>query len=155
MLQEAVIPDYEKYLKAIDLTSTTTTSSANPPRMRARHLRSSAVRLIGLALGLASLLAFLLAWQVIRSTNRALRDLTANLDQGALQTASAARQVSAASQNLSSGASEQAASVEETSASLEEMSSMIRSTADNAEKAKALAGEAHSVAQPVPAPWSK
>src|SRR4029453_446326 len=39
------------------------------------------------------------------------------------------------------------ASVEETSASLEEISSMIRSTADNAEKAKALAGEAHAVAQ--------
>src|SRR5207344_2800536 len=55
--------------------------------------------------------------------------------------------VSAASQNLSSGASEQAASVEETSASLEEISSMIRSTAENAEKAKTLAGEAHAVAQ--------
>ena len=52
-----------------------------------------------------------------------------------------------ASQTLASGASEQAASVEETSASLEEISSMIRSTADNAEKAKALAGEAHAVAQ--------
>jgi methyl-accepting chemotaxis protein len=48
---------------------------------------------------------------------------------------------------LSSGASEQAASVEETSASLEEISSMIRSTADNAEKAKTLAGEAHAVAR--------
>ena len=45
--------------------------------------------------------------------------------------------------------------MEETSASLEEISSMIRSTAENAEKAKALAGEAHAVAQPVPAPWSK
>ena len=103
-------------------------------------------RLIGLALGLASLLAFLLAWQVIRSTNRALKDITVNLDRGALQTASAARQVSMASQNLASGASEQAASVEETSTSLEEMSSMIRATAENAEKAKELASEARSVA---------
>jgi methyl-accepting chemotaxis protein len=76
-----------------------------------------------------------------------LRDLATNLDQGSTQTASAARQVSAASQNLSSGASEQAASVEETSASLEEISSMIRSTAENAGKAKTLAGEAHAVAQ--------
>ena len=65
----------------------------------------------------------------------------------ASQTSSASAQVSAASQTLSSGASEQAASVEETSASLEEMSSMIRSTADNAEKAKALATDAHAVAQ--------
>ena len=92
-------------------------------------------------------MAGLLTWQIVRSTTRVLRDLAGNLDQGATQTASAARQVSAASQTLSSGASEQAASVEETSASLEEISSMIRSTADNAEKAKALAGEAHAVAQ--------
>jgi methyl-accepting chemotaxis protein len=102
--------------------------------------------LIGLALGLSSLLAFLLAWQVIRSTNRALKEITVNLDRGSLQTASAARQVSMASQNLASGASEQAASVEETSTSLEEMSSMIRATAENAEKAKELASEARSVA---------
>jgi methyl-accepting chemotaxis protein len=87
-----------------------------------------------------------LAWQVIRSTNQALKDITVNLDRGALQTASAARQVSMASQNLASGASEQAASVEETSTSLEEMSSMIRATAENAEKAKELASEARSVA---------
>ena len=83
---------------------------------------------------------------IIRSTNRALNDITVNLDRGAVQTASAARQVSMASQTLASGASEQAASVEETSTSLEEMSSMIRATAENAEKAKELAAEARSVA---------
>ena len=125
---------------------TTKPSSAKPPPMQAKASALFSRRLIGLALGLASLLAFLLAWQVIRSTNRALKDITVNLDRGALQTASAARQVSMASQNLASGASEQAASVEETSTSLEEMSSMIRATAENAEKAKELASEARSVA---------
>ena len=144
--QEEVIPEYEKYLKAIDLDIDYNEKLA---RTYADHGKKSvlfSVRLIGVALGLASLLAFLLAWQVIRSTNRALKDITVNLDRGALQTASAARQVSMASQNLASGASEQAASVEETSTSLEEMSSMIRATAENAEKAKELASEARSVA---------
>ena len=144
--QEEVIPEYEKYLKAIDLDIDYNEKLA---RTYADHGKKSVLfsrRLIGLALGLSSLLAFLLAWQVIRSTNRALKDITANLDRGALQTASAARQVSMASQNLASGASEQAASVEETSTSLEEMSSMISATAENAEKAKELATEARSVA---------
>ena len=144
--QEEVIPEYEKYLKAIDLDIDYNEKLA---RTYADHGKKSVLfsrRLIGVALGLASLLAFLLAWQVIRSTNRALKDITVNLGRGALQTASAARQVSMASQNLASGASEQAASVEETSTSLEQMSSMIRATAENAEKAKELAAEARSVA---------
>jgi len=92
-------------------------------------------------------LAALFAWLIIRSTNRALSNISLNLDQGALQTASAARQVSTASQTLASAASEQASSVEESSTSLEEMSSMIRATAENAEKAKGLASDARSVAE--------
>ena len=144
--QEEVIPDYEKYLNAIDLDVDYNDKLAKTYADHGKKSVLFSVRLIGVALGLASLLAFLLAWQVIRSTNRALKDITANLDRGALQTASAARQVSMASQNLASGASEQAASVEETSTSLEEMSSMIRATAENAEKAKELASEARSVA---------
>ena len=146
LTNEVVIPAYDKFLKAIDAAVDYKTklgqAAANTGKTSALFSR----RLIGIALGLASLLAFLLAWQVIRSTNRALKDITVNLDRGALQTASAARQVSMASQNLASGASEQAASVEETSTSLEEMSSMIRATAENAEKAKDLASEARSVA---------
>ena len=99
------------------------------------------------------MVAGLLTWQIVRSTNRVLPDLATNLDEGSTQTASAASQVSAASQSLSSGASEQAASVEETSASLEEMSSMIRSTADNAEKPRG--GRGPCWPRPAPAPWSK
>jgi methyl-accepting chemotaxis protein len=89
----------------------------------------------------------LLAWLIVRPTNRALSNITLNIDQGSLQTASAARQVSTASQTLASGASEQASSVEESSTSLGEMSSMIRATAENAKKAKGLASEARSVAE--------
>jgi methyl-accepting chemotaxis protein len=145
--QEAVIPDYEKYVKAIDDEVSYIASRATRSADAAKRSALLSVRLIGASLALVLLLASLLAWLIIRSTNRTLSNITHNLDQGALQTASAARQVSAASQTLASGASEQASSVEETSTSLEEMSSMIRATAENAEKAKGLASEARSVAE--------
>ena len=144
--QEEVIPDYERYLKAIDLDVDYNDKLA---RTYADHGKNSAllsVWLIGAALVLVLLTAIALAWFVIRSTNRALNSITANLDRGAVQTAAAARQVSMASQTLASGASQQASSVEETSTSLEEMSSMIRATAENAEKAKGLASESRSMA---------
>jgi hypothetical protein len=147
LLQEAVIPDYEKYLKAIDLD---VDYNDKLGKAYADHGKTTAlltVRLIAIALGLVFVLASLLAWLIIRSTNHALRNITLNLDQGALQTASAARQVSMASQSLASGASEQASSVEETSTSLEEMSSMVRATAENADKAKGLASDARSMAE--------
>ena len=81
-------------------------------------------------------------WKVILTN---VSEVIVELDRSAVQTASAARQVSLSSNTLSSGASLQASSVEETSASLEEMTSMIRATADNAQKAKALALESRSV----------
>jgi methyl-accepting chemotaxis protein len=147
LLQEVVIPDYEKYLKAIDLD---VDFNERLGKAIADHGKANAhlsVRLIAIALGLVLLVASLLAWLIIRSTNHALRNIALNLDQGAMQNASAARQVSMASHTLASGASEQASSVEETSTSLEEMSSMVRSTAENAEKAKGLASEARSMAE--------
>ena len=147
LLEEVVIPDYEKYLKAIDLDVAYNDKLGKAYADDGKATALVGVRLIAIALGLVLILASLLAWLIIRSTNRALSNITLNLDQGALQTASAARQVSTASQTLASGASQQASSVEETSTSLEEMSSMIRVTAENAEKAKGLAFEARSVAE--------
>jgi len=147
LLSDVLVPAYEETIKAIDADVDYNKKLGAESSADAKKVARSGFFLICVALGAAVILAGLLSWQIVRSTTRVLRDLAVNLDQGATQTASAARQVSAASQTLSSGASEQAASVEETSASLEEISSMIRSTADNAEKAKALAGEAHAVAQ--------
>ncbi len=145
--QEVVIPDYERFLKAIDLDVDYNEKLGQGYADAGKASALFSVRLIGVALGLAFVLSALLAWLLIRSTNRALSNITANLDRGAVQTASAARQVSMASQTLASGAGEQASSVEETSTSLEEMSSMIRATAENAEKAKGLAFEARTVAE--------
>jgi methyl-accepting chemotaxis protein len=147
LLAEAVIPAYEATVKAVSASIDYNEKLGTDAGKTGKAVAQTGLLLISIALGCAILLAGLLSWQIVRSTTRVLRDLATNLDQGATQTASAARQVAAASQNLSSGASEQAASVEETSASLEEISSMIRSTADNAEKAKSLAGEARAVAQ--------
>jgi len=144
---EAVIPAYETYINAVDLAVNYIAKRAKKSADAAKRSTLLSVRLIGVALILVFLLASLLAWLLIRSTNRALANITHNLDQGSLQTASAARQVSMASQTLASGASEQASSVEETSTSLEEMSSMVRATAENAEKAKGLASEARSMAE--------
>jgi methyl-accepting chemotaxis protein len=147
MLAEQVLPAFGESVKAIDASIGYNERLAADVSKTSKEASQAGIRLITWALVLALAVSCLLMWRIVSSTNRVLRDLAVNLDQGATQTASAAAQVSAASQNLSSGASEQAASVEETSASLEEISSMIRSTADNAEKAKVLAGEAHAVAQ--------
>ena len=134
-------------MKAIDANMKYNEQLASNVTKSSQEAARTTILWISIALALSLAAASALIWGIVQSTNRVLRNLATNLDQGATQTASAARQVSAASQTLSSGASEQAASVEETSASLEEISSMIRSTADNAEKAKVLAGEAHAVAQ--------
>jgi methyl-accepting chemotaxis protein len=63
------------------------------------------------------------------------------------QVSSASQQISAGSQSLAQGANQQASSLEEVSSSLEEMSSMTKQNADNAIKAKNLAGEADSNAK--------
>lgn len=146
-LTDAVLPAYEASIQAINADVEYNNKLGMAAGRDGKAEAQSGVRVISLGLALALGVNGLMAWLVVRSTTRVLRDLANNLDQGSIQTADAASQVAAASQALSAGSSEQAASVEETSASLEEISSMIRSTADNAQKAKALAGEAHAVAQ--------
>lgn len=98
---------------------------------------------IGGFLALVVLSGGLLTW-LIRSTSNALGSISSRLGNGARDTASAAGQVGSSSEELAQGAVNQASAIEETSASLEEMSAMIRSTADNARKAKGLAGEART-----------
>jgi methyl-accepting chemotaxis protein len=68
-----------------------------------------------------------------------LRQIIAEVTQGASGLSAAAQQVSSASQSLSQGTSEQAASVEETSASLEEMSASITRNAENSREMEKIA----------------
>jgi len=111
-----------------------------------RNVRTSFI-VIGTALSLALLLASLLGWSVIASTVRALRAVSSSLESSAAQTATASGQLSSVSQALAAGCSEQGSSVAQTSAALEEMSTMIRSTADNASRAKDLANQARTAAE--------
>jgi methyl-accepting chemotaxis protein len=103
--------------------------------------------LIGTALALALLLASLLGYGIIRSTTRALRTISDALENSAAQTATASGQLSSVSQALAAGCSEQGSSVVQTSAALEQMQTMIRSTADNAQRAKELANQARTAAE--------
>ena len=108
---------------------------------------ASAQRAFQSAVAASVLVAALLAWLTLGATRRTLKAVSSDLNRGAMQTAATASQFAMSSHSLSSGASEQAAAVEETSASLEEMLSMVRTTSDNAQKAKQLASEARHLAE--------
>jgi len=137
---------YDQFIQAIDSHMDFNVQQGQNHAAAGKITADHGLRAVRLTLPVALVLTALIAWLISSTTNRLLRGVANSLDHGALQTAAAARQVSVASQGLSSGASEQASSVEETSASLEEMTSMIRSTSQNAQKAKALAGESHAAA---------
>lgn len=88
-----------------------------------------------------------IAYIIIRGTNKKLNHVAVSLNEGASQVVAAAAQVSSSGQILAEGASEQAASIEETSSSLEEMSSMTRSNAEHSQKANDLAKQARAAAE--------
>ena len=97
--------------------------------------------------GLTVLTLVALCVSIFATVVRPIRQVMGELQNTGLQLDSASAQLAAANQTLSSGASEQASSVEETSASLEEMSSMVQATADNCQRAKALASETRVVVE--------
>jgi methyl-accepting chemotaxis protein len=146
-LQDVLDPVYQTAIHAVIADLDYNVQLGDAAAKAGKANAASAILFISIAIGLAVVVTLVIIWLVTSTVNKALGDITSNLDRGALQTASAARQVSMASNQLSSGSSEQASSVEETSTALEEMSSMIRSTAENAQKAKALATEASAEAQ--------
>ena len=101
------------------------------------------VALVSLIIGV--ILAIGLGIIISRYLSKTLQRISAQMDEGAEQVASASGQVSSSSQQLAEGASEQAASIEETSSSLEEMSSMTKQNAENASQANNLMKEANQV----------
>jgi methyl-accepting chemotaxis protein/methyl-accepting chemotaxis protein-1 (serine sensor receptor) len=92
------------------------------------------IALLAVVIGFGS--GILAAFILVRSLNKQLRAVTAELANGAAQVASAASQVASSSEALAQGASEQAASLEETSASTEEINTMA---SRNADSSKAIA----------------
>jgi methyl-accepting chemotaxis protein/methyl-accepting chemotaxis protein-1 (serine sensor receptor) len=91
------------------------------------------VVMIGLVV--AAVVVALLMFRSVMGSNRTLRQICAEIAEGARQVASASRQVSSASSALAQGSSEQAASLEETSASTEEINSMTQKNAESASTA--------------------
>ena len=85
-----------------------------------------------------------IAWLLLHSINRILKRISAEMNEGAQQVASAANQVSSASQVLAQGASEQAASLEETTSSLEVMASMTKRNSESSQNANELARQARA-----------
>jgi methyl-accepting chemotaxis protein len=81
--------------------------------------------------GLSTLAGVLVSFVMIRSTNRQLRDTTADLDEAATQIASAAEQAELSSQSGAQASSEQAATIEETSAAASEINSMAQRNTEN------------------------
>jgi methyl-accepting chemotaxis protein len=87
---------------------------------------------------LSIVLAVVIAFLTVRSTNKHLHHAINTIEESTHELASAASQVSSASSEQAQGASEQASSLEETSASLEEISSMTARNNENARQAREL-----------------
>ncbi len=140
-------PALERAVEAFNKTADYNKSLADATVTDAeQRVRASYWLVLG-GLATSLFLGSLLGWLIGGGVRQALGGAALSLENGARQTAVAAGQLAAASQSLAAGASQQGASVTETSAALEEMSAMIRSTAGNAEKAKAFAGQARSAAE--------
>ena len=142
-LEPVVQESMDRFNECIEYNTSVAQSQVESARSKVRM----SFILIGTALSLALLLASLLGGSIIRSTVRALRSVSSSLESSAAQTATASGQLSSVSQALAAGCSEQGSSVALTSAALEEMSTMIRSTADNASRAKDLASQARTAAE--------
>ena len=98
------------------------------------------ISLISIVVGIA--FAVIVTTRIRTSLSR----VSVHMGDAAAQVAEAATQVASASQSLAEGTTEQAAGLEETSSSLEEMTSMTRQSAENAQQANVLAGEASKAA---------
>ncbi|MEI9977172.1 MAG: methyl-accepting chemotaxis protein [Ignavibacteriota bacterium] len=77
----------------------------------------------------------------VHSVSQLLRQMVADLSDGAGQVASGASQVATSSQSLAQGSSEQAASLEETSASSEEINAMAHRNTENSSMAATLVSQ--------------
>jgi len=100
--------------------------------------RISRNRWITILLIVLFLVAGLATLWIVYGSTRALKQITAELDEGRDQVSSAATQVASSSQSLAQGASQQAASLQETSASVEEITSMVKKNAENSQSVAAL-----------------
>ena len=140
-------PAADEYFAALAamITFSSSESEASISGIQTEVKRSHMDILIGSIVAIG--VGLVLAWFIIRRTNRALSNIAKAISEGSSQLASTANQVSAGSQSVAEGASEQAASLEETSSSMEEMASMTTHSTENVQKASNLAKEARAAAE--------
>jgi methyl-accepting chemotaxis protein len=146
MVRTRLRPALETYNKALQAEVDFNKSMQDISAKRIVTSVSTAKTGILIGLGIAVLAGIGVGIFMTKTISNILKKITASLDDGATQVASAASQVSSSSQTLAEGSSEQAASIEQTSSSLEEMSSMTKRNADNAQKANDLARDARAAA---------
>ena len=83
----------------------------------------------------------------VNATSAKLAEIVGQITQAADTIASAAAEVSTGSTDLAERTEQQASSLEETAASMEELGATVRSNADNAQRANAMAVEARTAAE--------
>ena len=147
-MDQAIAMLNEKLLPELSQMSEEAKKVVDRQRSEMNTLRSSAATMrTGGLWSIAGLNVFCLAVGVVvfftvRGVNQALRQMVAELTEGARQLGGTSSEVSAYSMTLSKAASEQAASLEETSSSTEVIHSMTRSNAANSKEAAARMEEA-------------
>lgn len=104
-------------------------------KMSAQDLYESSRLMMIMTSILATLIASILAFIVMKATSQTINHVIEALRAGASQVSSAAQQIASSSEELSQSSTEQAASLEETAASVEEMNSMIAKNSENASAA--------------------
>jgi methyl-accepting chemotaxis protein len=147
LMGDTIDPVFERCVSALDEDVKYNVLIAEQQVAQARRTVATSFLLIGGGLALATILGLLVGIGITRSAGTALGQISDALEAGAAHTSLASTQLASAGQALAEGCSEQGSAVTETSAALEQMSAMIRSTADNAEKAKTFANQARNAAE--------
>lgn len=93
------------------------------------------------------LIAQLLAWILIRSPIKNLRQVALTLSQSGAQVGSAAGQIASSSEALSQASNHQASSLEQTAASIEQMKAMVHKNSENAQHSADTSRESQRSAQ--------
>jgi len=101
---------------------------------------------LNVCLALVTVAALGLAMAVVRAAAASGREAAAAVEASAARIMNAAVELAAAGRAVAVGCGAQGSSVTGTAAALEQMSAMIRSTADNAARAKEFAAEARAAA---------
>ncbi len=140
-------PAYAKYLAAVDAAIEAQQTHSNQSGDLILNAVGSGRNGIFIGLWLAVIATVVLAWFIIRSVGRSLREIARRLGDSSEGVADVAAQMSASSTSLAEGASQQAASLEETSASLEEISSMTKRNAQTAQSTKEFALQTRQAAE--------